>query len=78
MIDGITYRVGTASLPLFPHPEFKEWDAAVEEALLQTAEEQSVIAVWELNAAQDTMTVLCLVFLDKIWVVWEGEKEQQS
>ena len=76
MVDGITYKVGTASLPLFPHPEFKEWAAAQEEAMLQSDEEQSVIAIWEQNTAQGTSVVLCLVFLGKMWVVWEGEKEQ--
>lgn len=76
MVDGIDYKVGAASLPLFPHPCFKEFDAALEEAMLQSAEESTVIAIWEQNQALGTSVVLCLVFLSKMWVVWEGEREQ--
>ncbi len=68
MIDGITYRVGTASLPLFKWPEFKEPDAAKEEAILQSDEESSVIAIWEINSIADTITIACLVFQGLIWV----------
>jgi hypothetical protein len=68
MTDGIEYRVGTASLPLFPHPHFKEPDAAKEEALLQADEQASVIAIWEIDSITDTITVACLVFQGMIFV----------
>ena len=76
MTEGVEYKVGAANLPLFPSPCFKEWDAALEEAMLQSDEEQSVIAIWENNAIQGTSVVVCLVFLGKMWVVWEGVQAQ--
>lgn len=67
MSDNIYYQVGQADTPLPQDPEFLEYDAAEEDALLSSNESGAVVAIWERDRSTGHATTIRLVFEDTIW-----------
>lgn len=67
MHPNIYYQVGHACDPQPGDSEFLEYDAAEEDALLQSGEHDYVVAIWERERDTDSATTHRLVFQGTVW-----------
>lgn len=65
--EGIVYRVGNANELFIKGTRFLEFDAAIEDALIRSTENDYVVGVWMVQERINHAGLIQLVFKNWIW-----------